>query len=69
MVRLSLVLGQESGVDMNWLYWLTRWKIFRPERTEWGESTELWSEVDWIWFEKKFGHRDQPESDEINRWL
>lgn len=37
------------------LYRLTGWRIFRPLRTKWGESTELWSDVDWNWYRSK-GH-------------
>ena len=38
---------------MNWLYRLTGWGIFRPSHTEWGECTELWSEVDWDWYRRR----------------
>lgn len=34
----------------SFLYRLTGWRIFRPSRTPWGESTALWSDVDWDWF-------------------
>jgi hypothetical protein len=35
------------------LYRLTGWRIFRPSQTAWGESTALWSDVDWEWFNEK----------------
>lgn len=34
------------------LYRLTGWRIFRPSRTPWGESTSLWSDVDWDWYHR-----------------
>lgn len=35
------------------LYRITGWRIFRPRKTSWGESTDLWSDVDWMWFEER----------------
>lgn len=38
---------------MNALYRLTGWRIFAPRRTQWGENTAQWSEVDWDWFNRQ----------------
>lgn len=35
--------------------WRLARALVRPAVTDWGESTALWSEVDWHWFES--GHR------------
>ena len=35
-----------------WLFRLTGWKIFRPRRAPWGESTALWTDGDWRWFRR-----------------
>ena len=40
-------------VGMGFRQWLT--SIDRPRVTPWGESTELWSEVDWMWFKNQGG--------------
>jgi hypothetical protein len=32
------------------LFRLTGWRMFRPRRAPWGESTHLWSNEDWKWF-------------------
>jgi hypothetical protein len=41
------------------LYRLTGWRLFRPRRAPWGESTDLWSEIDWDWFHRE-GMRNHP---------
>lgn len=45
---------------MNILYRLTGWRIFRPARAAWGESTAHWLPVDWDWY-YRYGHRYDPE--------
>jgi len=39
-----------------WLYRLTGWAVFRPRRTPWGESTELWTDIDWWWYRSGGSH-------------
>lgn len=33
-----------------WLHYYMGWKIFRPRRVSWGESTAFWTDRDWEWF-------------------
>lgn len=40
------------------LYRLTGWRLLAPGRTPWGESTALWTDVDWNWYRQQPGRGD-----------
>src|SRR4051812_49026173 len=49
---------------MTWLFQLTSWRVFRPKRAPWGESTSLWTDGDWRWFRTY-----EPDIPETIVWL
>jgi len=66
MIALSYLAIFMVGVWFGW--WIGRVvKLDRPAVTPWGESTALWSETDWDWFESCGRHSDSAWAAETRR--